>query len=592
MLLCLRIDNFALIDHLELEFGQGLNVLTGETGAGKSIILDAVDVALAGKVTGRVIRTGTERSLIEATFAVTPYVAEWLREHEIDPLDGKWLVASREMSMTRTGAMRSRSRINGILVNRTMMDSLRDRLVEITAQGQTVQLGQPAKQREWLDAFAGNDLIQQRQVVAQSFAKYSQCQEALEKRRQSEQQRLQRLDWLEYQVKELSEADITDPQELQQLEQERQRLSHVVELQQQCHQVYQALYQNDSGSEAAADLLGQVESTIADMVQYDDELRSVLDLVKEALTNAIEAGRQMSRYSASLEADPDRLEEVEQRINELKKICRKYGPTLPEAIDYYTRIEAELAELSSGEDSLEKLEKAYEQAKIELKKTCSQLTDLRRVAARQLGDRLVEELKPLAMDRVRFEVNISPSTPTSTGADQITFLFSPNPGEPLQPLSETASGGEMSRFLLALKACFCASLRHSSTLVFDEIDAGVSGRVAQAIAEKLHAISDLQQVLFVTHQPIVAAMADHHFHVSKEIITDAQLDWPAAHTENGNGQRTVVRVQGLKNHQRREELAQLAGGQSAGEAIAFADSLLTQAQQVRQTQPNSRKFSR
>lgn len=591
MLLCLRIDNFALIDHLELEFGQGLNVLTGETGAGKSIILDAVDVALGGKVTGRSIRTGTERSLIEATFAIVPYVAKWLREHEIDPLDGKWLVASREMGMTRTGAMRSRSRINGILVNRTMMDSLRDRLVEITAQGQTVQLGQPAKQRETLDAFGGNDLIEQRQVVAQSFAKYSQCQEALEKRRKSEQQRLQRLDLLEYQVKELSEADLSDPQELQHLEQERQRLSHVVELQQQSYQVYQALYQNDSGSEAAADLLGQVESTIADMVPYDNELQSVLDLVKEALTNAIEAGRQMSRYSASLEADPDRLEEVEQRINELKKICRKYGPTLPEAIDYYTRIEAELAELTSGEDSLEKLEKAYEEAKIELKKTCSQLTDLRRVAAIKLGDRLVEELRPLAMDRVRFEVDISPSTPTSTGADRITFLFSPNPGEPLQPLSETASGGEMSRFLLALKACFCASLRHSSTLVFDEIDVGVSGRVAQAIAEKLHAISDRQQVLFVTHQPIVAAMADHHFHVSKEVITDEQLDWQTEHTENGNGQRTVVRVQGLKNYQRREELAQLAGGQSAGEAIAFADSLLTQAQQVRQTQPNPGKSS-
>jgi DNA repair protein RecN (Recombination protein N) len=590
MLLCLRIDNFALIDHIELEFGQGLNVLTGETGAGKSIILDAVDVALAGKVTGRVIRTGTDRSLIEATFTVTPYVAEWLREHEIDPLDGKCLVASREMSMTRTGAMRSRSRINGILVNRTMMDSLRDRLVEITAQGQTVQLGQPAKQREWLDAFGGDDLIQQRQVVAQSFAKYSQCQDALEKRRKSEQQRLQRLDLLEYQVKELSEADISDPEELTQLEQERQRLSHVVELQQQSYQVYQSLYQNDNGSEAAADLLGQVESMIADMVPYDRELQSVLDLVKEALTNAIEAGRQMSRYSASLEADPDRLEEVEQRINELKKICRKYGPTLPEAIDYYTRIEAELAELTSGEDSLEKLDQAYEQAKIELKTTCSQLTDLRRVAARKLGDRLVEELRPLAMDKVRFDVDISAIAPTSTGADRITFLLSPNPGEPLQPLSETASGGEMSRFLLALKACFIA-VEASSTLVFDEIDVGVSGRVAQAIAEKLHQLSDRQQVLFVTHQPIVAAMADHHFHVSKEIITDTQLDWPTEHTENGNGQRTVVRVQGLKNHQRREELAQLAGGQSAGEAIAWADSLLTQAQQVRHSSPNSRKSS-
>ncbi|KOR35212.1 MULTISPECIES: DNA repair protein RecN [Planktothricoides] len=580
MLLSLRIENFALVDHLELEFGQGLNVLTGETGAGKSIILDAVDVALAGKVNGRMIRTGTERSLVEATFAVTPLVAEWLREQEIDPLDGKWLVASRDLSMNRTGAMRSRSRLNGILVNRKMMDSLRDRLVEITAQGQTTQLGQPAKQRDWLDAFGGADLIQQRQAVAQAFTHYSKCQETLENRRKSEQQRLQRLDVLQYQVKELGEAALTDPEELSQLEQERQRLSHVVELQQQSYQVYQALYQNDLGSEAAADLLGQVESTIADMVQYDPELQSVLDLVKEALTDVVEAGRQMSRYSASLEADPDRLEEVEQRINELKKICRKYGPSLPEAIAYYHRIQGELAEITSGEDSLEKLEQAAAQAEMELKNRCNQLTDLRRVGARNLSDRLLEELRPLAMDKVRFEVEITPIAPTSTGADRITFLFSPNPGEPLQPLSETASGGEMSRFLLALKACFI-DVEVSSTLVFDEIDVGVSGRVAQAIAEKLHQLSYRQQILFVTHQPIVAAMADHHFHVHKKIITADSVDYSADNPENDPGQRTVVRVQPLANHQRREELAQLAGGKSAGEAIAFAESLLGQAAQIR-----------
>jgi len=580
MLLSLRIENFALVDHLELEFGQGLNVLTGETGAGKSIILDAVDVALAGKVNGRMIRTGTERALVEATFAVTPLVAEWLREQEIDPLDGKWLVASRDLSMNRTGAMRSRSRLNGILVNRKMMDSLRDRLVEITAQGQTTQLGQPAKQRDWLDAFGGADLIQQRQAVAQAFTHYSKCQETLENRRKSEQQRLQRLDVLQYQVKELGEAALTDPEELSQLEQERQRLSHVVELQQQSYQVYQALYQNDLGSEAAADLLGQVESTIADMVQYDPELQSVLDLVKEALTDVVEAGRQMSRYSASLEADPDRLEEVEQRINELKKICRKYGPSLPEAIAYYHRIQGELAEITSGEDSLEKLEQAAAQAEMELKNRCNQLTDLRRVGARNLSDRLLEELRPLAMDKVRFEVEITPIAPTSTGADRITFLFSPNPGEPLQPLSETASGGEMSRFLLALKACFI-DVEVSSTLVFDEIDVGVSGRVAQAIAEKLHQLSYRQQILFVTHQPIVAAMADHHFHVHKKIITADSVDYSADNPENDPGQRTVVRVQPLANHQRREELAQLAGGKSAGEAIAFAESLLGQAAQIR-----------
>ncbi|MBW4682919.1 MAG: DNA repair protein RecN [Microcoleus vaginatus WJT46-NPBG5] len=580
MLISLRIENFALIDRLELEFGTSLNVLTGETGAGKSIILDALDAALGGKVTSRAIRTGAERALVEATFELEPTVAEWVREQEIDLFDGTLLVACRELVAGQT-SLRSRSRLNGVLVNRQLMDQLRERLVEITAQGQTVQLGQPARQRDWLDAFGGTAIWESRQKVAAAFAVSQQALQALEQRRQSEQQRLQRLDLIDYQIKELSAAGLGDADELEQLEGERRRLGHVVELQQQSYQVYQALYQNDTGADAAADLLGQAEASLTDMVRYDSELQSVLDLVSNALADIMEAGRQISTYEASLEADPQRLQDVEQRILELKQICRKYGPGLGDAIAYHERIQTELEELTGEGQSLEVLEKAYQVAQSQLTEACSALNALRQTAAGELESRLIKELKPLAMEKVQFQVEIAPCPPTAAGADRITFKFSPNAGEPLQPLTEIASGGEMSRFLLALKACF-AQVDDAGVLVFDEIDVGVSGRVAQAIAQKLYQLSHRHQVLCVTHQPLVAAMADHHYRVDKQTI-----DCPETETHNNHQDflipdvRTVVRVAKLNPHQRREELAQLAGGQSAQQSIAFADSLLVQAANLR-----------
>ncbi|BAY78468.1 DNA repair protein RecN [Nostoc linckia NIES-25] len=573
MLLCLRIENFALIDELELEFGAGLNVLTGETGAGKSIILDAIDAALGGKVSSRVIRTGTSRAMVEATFTSNPPLAAWLTEQEIDLLDENSVIISREISATASN-VRSRSRVNGVLVNRQVMAGLRDRLVEITAQGQTVQVGQSAQVRDWLDLYGGDSLMQQRQKVATSFSAYQQAHLALEKRRTSERERLQQLDLLTYQVQELGAANLSEPNELEQLAQESERLNHVVDLQQMSYKIYQALYQNDDETPAAADLLGDSEATLNDMVEYDTQLQPLLELVRDAQAAVMEVGRQINAYGDSLEADPQRLQEVEERVRELKQICRKYGPTLTEAIAYYQRIQSELAQLNDSEQSIESLEQQEKACFEKLTETSDRLTQLRSKAAANLESRLISELKPLAMEKVKFQVEILPTFPTAMGADKITFMFSPNPGEPLQPLTEIASGGEMSRFLLALKACF-SQVDAAGTMVFDEIDVGVSGRVAQAIAEKLHQLSQRNQVLCVTHQPLVAAMADRHFRVDKQTINQGK----GKKANNGSvEQRTVVRVTALDNlTTRREELAQLAGGKSASDAIAFAESLLLQA---------------
>ncbi len=564
MLLSLRIENFALIDHLDLELGLGLNVFTGETGAGKSIILDAIDAVLGGKVDRRVIRTGAKRAILEATFEVEPAIATWLTQQEIDLVDGTLAVCCREITLSG-GKLRTRSRLNGILISRKLLDEIRDRFVEITAQGQTLQLSQPGLQRDWLDLYGGKDVIVAKQTVSAAYSQATQAKNTLENRRQFEQQRLQRLDLLQYQTQELEAANLTDADELEQLKQESTRLSHVVELQQQSYKIYQGLYENDQG-QAASDLLSQAENLLLDMVEYDPQLQPILAMVEDALAQVTEAGRQISSYGEQLESDPQRLQEVEDRIQQLKQICRKYGQTLEEVICYYEKIQAELKDLEEGEQSLDALEKAYQEAAKQLTLDCNILTQLRQKTALQLEKSLIQELKPLAMEKVKFQVEIHPIEPTSNGADYIEFCFSPNPGEPLQPLGEIASGGEMSRFLLALKACF-SQVAGSGTLVFDEIDVGVSGRVAQAITQKLHQLSQCHQVLCVTHQPIVAAMGDRHFHVKKEVI----------HEPQEGEERTVVRVMQLTNPQRREELAQLASGRSAQEAIAFADSLLTEA---------------
>jgi DNA repair protein RecN (Recombination protein N) len=597
MLLSLKIENFALIDRLELELYAGLNILTGETGAGKSIVLDALDAALGGKVSARMLRTGANRANIEATFSTNFAIAQWLEIQEIDALDAETLICSREIT-----ARSNRTRINGVVVNKQQIQELRDRLVEITAQGQTILLSQAAQQREWLDSFGdqafNQALLLQRQKVAKLFEIKERSRKALFDRQQNERNRLQHLDMLRYQLKELEAANLDDPDELENLESDRNRLAHSVELQKQGYAVYEALYQNDDGK-ACADLLGQAESILTEMATLDREVESLLELVTSALAQVEEAGRQINNYTNRLDSDPEQLETIEQRINQIKQICRKYG-TLPEAIAYTEKLQLELAELTDQSISIEDLERKAAADLQALLKACKKLTELRRQTAIALEQVQIDALKMLAMEKVRFQVGIYATEPTALGSDRIVFEFSPNLGEPLQPLAETASGGEMSRFLLALKTCFVkqknqesqpvsAEFNHANvgTMVFDEIDAGVSGRVAQAIATQLWQLSRTSQVLCVTHQPLIAAIADRHFHVSKQVICD----------------RTQVQIRLLELEERKQELAQIASGMTVEEgkrkkekgksleqdgvngtvsqAIAFAESLLEQAAAIK-----------
>jgi DNA repair protein RecN (Recombination protein N) len=583
MLLSLRIENFALIDNLELDFGGGLNVLTGETGAGKSIILDAIDAVLGGKTSGRAIRTGSDRAIIEAHFQMRPDLQSWCEAEGIEP-DDQAMICSREIG---TSSQRNRNRINGVLVNKQQMATLRDRLVEITAQGQTVQLGNPSLQRDWLDSFGGSAIVKQRLSVGDRFTSYQQAAKSLDDRKKMESQRQQQLDLFEYQLKELKEAELTEGDEMEQLENEQQRLSHTVDLQQQSYMLYQMLYNNETGeSKSCSDILGEAERILLSMVEVDKELQPIVDAIANSLIQVEEAGKSLNAYGELLEADPQRLQEVQERMNLLKQILRKYAPTLEEAISLRDALQQQVDELTGNGQSLAELEAIATAAKTELTTACTVLTNLRTVAARTLEKQLVRELKPLAMDKVQFQVGIEAMTAGSAGSDRVIYQFSPNPGEPLQPLGDIASGGEMSRFLLALQACF-SQVDPVGTLVFDEIDTGVSGRVAGAIAQKLHQLSQHHQVLCVTHQPIVAAMADTHYRVRKEVI-----DPEGKASKKSDNVRTVVRIEALDADERRLELAAIAGGDAAqGEngaakaAVDFADSLLAQAVILRSGHP-------
>ncbi|MCC0177918.1 DNA repair protein RecN [Waterburya agarophytonicola K14] len=581
MLVNLKINNFALVDSLELNLENGLSVLTGETGAGKSIILDAIDIVLGGKPNVRMIRSGSDRTIIEATFNVSPGLSNWLCSQEIDPFEEDTLICSREIVIGKT-SLRSRSRVNGVVVNRQLMNDLRSRLVEITAQGQTVNLLISEKQRDLLDAYGGKLINNQTKKVTEVYEIANQAKKELEQIIQSEQDLLQRQDWLEFRLKDLNEAELNDPDELDELEQERDRLSHVVELQQLGHQAYQMLYEGDRDEPAAADLLGKAESCLMEMAEYDTELSPILEMVQSGLAQIVEAGQQISSYSDGLETDPERLSEIESRIKQLKEICRKYGPDLSDAIALSQQLQQELKQITDGEQSIAALQQEHELAEKQLIQECQKLTQLRQKAATKLEKQLVKELKPLAMEKVIFECRLESSKPTAKGADKVVFYFSPNAGETAQPLSLIASGGEMSRFLLALKSCFTGAEESSSTLIFDEIDAGVSGKVAQAIAEKLHQLGKQHQVLCVTHQPLIAAMANGHFKVEKTIIEEKSPD----KKQNGSSTipdiRTVVRIKSLGEHTIRvEELAQITGGHSADDAIAFAESLLAKAAKYR-----------
>jgi DNA repair protein RecN (Recombination protein N) len=553
----LRLENIALIEGLELGFASGFTVLTGETGAGKSILLDALD-ALLGGAGPRLLRQGCDRGVIEASFSLTPPLASWLVTQELEPEEGEILL-SREWRLSEE-RLSSRHRLNGVAVNRQQIQELRPLLLDLTVQGQTQQLARPGQQRRWLDRFGAEPLAAALEPAAVAFRDWKQAAAALQSARTQWDQQQQQRQQQEQLLADLEAADLQDPQERQRLQAEQDRLAHGVRLQDGVMTLLGRLQEGAEEVPSALEHLAACEQELGQMAALDPAGAGPLaQACSDALVALQDLTRDLDRYGSGLESDPESLARLQERMAQLKALERRHGQDLEALITLRDQLRDQLAP-GGGEASLAALEAAEAQARARRDGANARLSEARRNAATQLEQQLMAALRPMGLTHVRFAVALEPSAPGEDGADAVQFRFSANPGQPLAPLAEVASGGEMSRFLLSLKTCLAAADQHV-TLLFDEIDSGVSGRVSGAMAQLLQQLAARRQVFCVTHQPLVAAAADHHYRVSKVV----------------EGGTTHTRVSHLRDTQARQaELAELAGG-DPGEARSYAASLLKRA---------------
>ena len=559
MLTGLRLENIALIDSLDLAFDQGFSVLTGETGAGKSILLDALDAVLGGlqaAAGSRLLRSGCDRAVIEASFRPGEAARHWLLEQEITDDDGE-LVVSREWRR-QDERFSSRSRLNGVMVNRQQLQVLRPLLIDLTVQGQTQQLARPGQQKRWLDRLGGAPLDAELDQVRRHWGEWLHCRNVLESAENDRLRLQEQREELDLLLTELDRAELDDPAEIELLEQEQDRLVHGVRLQEGLGLLIDRLVDGADQAPSAIDHLQACSHELQQMQGLDPSLSSISDRCLDLETGVQDLIRELEGYGISLDSDPQRLAVLQDRLAELKRLVRRHGQDL---VDLIKRRDELRERQQSGEADvfLERLRDQERKACAIRDASNDSLRSRRLAVAEELQERLMAHLRPMGLANVRFQVAVDPTEPGESGADAVCFLFSANPGQPMAPLAEVASGGEMSRFLLALKTCL-AEVDGSSTLLFDEIDTGVSGRVSGAMADLLRMLSQHRQVFCVTHQPLVAAAADHHFQVSKEVVDGV----------------THSRVSQLRDTQERQrELAELAGG-DLHEAEVYAASLLDQ----------------
>jgi len=555
----LRLENIALIERLQLDFAAGFTVLTGETGAGKSILLDALDALLGGlqgAAGARLVRQGTGRSWIEASFSLTPVVKGWLDLHSFE-LDEPELLLSREWRLSE-GRLVSRHRLNGMVINRSQVQELRPLLLDLTAQGQSQQLARPGQQRLWLDRFAGDTLRPLLAPVAAAWCQERLAAAALDQAKSEQRQLLQDRQRQEQLLADLEAAGLEDAQERLRLQQEQDRLVHGVRLQEGVTELLSLLVDGGAELPSLLDQLASCEQQLHVLEQLDGCLTPLRCCASEALLQLQSLGRELDRYGAVLDSDPQSLGLLQERMAQLKALERRHGLELADLIALRDRLRQQLNG-SADESELAALEQRQAAALASRDRVNARLSQARRRAATALEQQLMAALRPMGLANVRFAVAIEPAPPSEAGADAVRFLFSANPGQPLAPLAEVASGGEMSRFLLALKTCLAPD-DAQPTLLFDEIDTGVSGRVSAAMATLLRQLASGRQVFCVTHQPLVAAAADHHIRGSKQVVNGV----------------TRMRVSQLRDtRERQEELAELAGGDHS-EAFSYAASLLEQ----------------
>ena len=549
MLQELHVTNFALIDNLHLSFGTGLNILTGETGAGKSIIIDALGLALGERASGGdVVRTGAERATVEAAFDLTgapPEVRARLAEAGLDSEDDETLLVARELS--RTGG-KSQCRINGRLMPVSALRAIADGLVDVHGQHEHQSLLHADKHVDLLDDWCGKEALTLRADVAAKLTALNMLRREREQLQTDARERARTLDLYRFQQEEIIGAKLRAGEE-DELVADRSRLANAEKLFAAAQEGYAAL-SGGEGSGGALDALGIALAAVEHAAALDEALSPVLEALQGAVSYAEDASHELRSYQEGVEFNPERLEEIESRLDLLRTLKRKYGETVEEIISYGAELTTKLDRLENAEAREDELSAAMGKAEAALDKAAAKLTKIRRDASADFAEKILRELADLGMAATRFEVSLEPQSPTSKGADRVEFLLSPNPGEPLRPLARIASGGEMSRIMLAMKSVLVRA-GATPTMIFDEVDVGVGGRTAQTIADKLDALAGQAQILCITHLPQIASRADTHFYIEKAV----------------EGGRTTVSVTPLDAEGRVEEIARMLGGTRRTEAV-------------------------
>ncbi|MEN8241055.1 MAG: DNA repair protein RecN [Chloroflexota bacterium] len=557
MLLELRIENFAIIDKLELEIGPGLVVFTGETGAGKSIIIDAVETLLGVRADTSVIRTGVARSSVEASFKIMPKVREQVHQilREEDLLDDEdYLTLRREFR--REG--RNIARVNGRTVNLSLLRALGELLIDLHGQSEHLSLLRVKSHLDLLDRFAGveSDLAAYRDV----FTKLGDVRKELVNLRQSEEDAARRLELLTYQVDEIAAAGL-EPGEEDTLKSERTRLANAENLASQANIALAALDESDLDSSSATDRLGIALQALESLVKVDQTRTQLSETAQELFDGVTDLAREISGYLGEIEYDPARLEEVEERLNMIHNLKRKYGESIPEIIAFGENAQIALDAITHAEERIEQLEVEEAELLKGLAEKALVVSAHRHQAAEELSRGIEKELKDLRMDQAQFGVDFRTKPDAdgivldensrvafdSNGFEAVEFMVAPNPGEGLKPLVKVASGGETARLMLALKNVL-AQADQTSTLIFDEIDQGIGGRVGAVVGSKLWQLGREHQVLCITHLSQLAGYGDQHFKVDK-IVDEG---------------RTITTIKTLNENDRLQELALMLGDVSEG----------------------------
>jgi DNA repair protein RecN (Recombination protein N) len=566
MLTFLKIKNIALIDEIGLEFAAGLNLLTGETGSGKSIIVDSLGALTGERVSSDLIKEGADEAQIEGlfNFPLTKSARRIFDESSIE-LDGSEtidLIVRRELSVSG----KNRIFINNQLVTQNFLKKIGAFLVDIFGQGEQATLFNPATHLEMLDEYAGSRSL--RETISEKYRAMSEIRREIEDLQADEAQKLQLLDILQFQVEEIRRADLQAGED-ETLEEEKRRLNNIEKLTALSGDAYALLYEN---GESSLTTLEKAARKIEELTEYEASFREYAEGLQTAKAVLEDLAFSVRTFRGSLEFSPERLEEIENRLAEISRLKRKYGGAIETILAHFQESEERLKNIETAELREKELQRELEKARADYVQIARELHEKREKAARKFEKEVEANLKMVALEKARFEVRISsvstgsgsdcPETLATTsgteksadksftakGFDSIEFYFSANPGESVKPIAKVASGGEASRLMLILKTSAGLSEREKA-MVFDEIDSGIGGRVAEAVGLKLKELAKTQQVLCVTHQPQIASLADHHFLVEKETVKT----------------RTQIRVKELDENEKVEEIARMLAGETISE---------------------------